>query len=153
MTQGAGPVGQREVDFRVVHEDYCRYQLEDGALRRVKMCMLKIVETENRGLGGYPEFAFQVRNILTALVPDRLKSTPSPQDIVDKRDAEEMGFTVREDAWQEYELVDGFLVRVKPIVIKIFKYKGHNAFGEPVYSVPIIQHIQDVLHVDSKGNS
>ena len=134
----------REVDFRVVREDYCRYQLDDGTLMRVKMCTLKIAETAGRGPGGYPGFAFHVNNMLTSLVPDRLKSAPARQAAeVNVEDAEEIGFTVQEEAWQEYELVDGFVVRIKPVVTKIFKHRGHNAFGEPIYSIPAIQHIQD----------
>lgn len=148
MTQGAGRVDLSEVDFRVIREDYCRYQLEDGTLMRVKMCTLKIAETTARGPGGYPGFTFYVNNMLTSLVPDRLKASPTPQVAeVNAESAEEIGFTVQEEAWQEYELVDGFLVRIKPVVTKIFKYSGYNAFGEPIYSIPTIQHIQDVKRV------
>lgn len=140
----------REVDFRVIREDYCRYQLVDGTLLRVKICVLKIRESLERGPGGYPEFSFKVSNVLTCLVPDRLKSAPSSQ-VADNDVVEEMEFKVQDDEWQEYELLNGFLLRIKPVVTKIFKHKGYNAFGEPIYSVPLIQHIQDVGYVGTKG--
>ena len=39
-----GTLSKKEVDFSMVREDYCRYQLEDGTLVKVKMCVLKIAE-------------------------------------------------------------------------------------------------------------
>lgn len=148
MEQNTRAVAEKEVDFKVTREDYCRYQLEDGTLLKVKMCVLKIGESLSRGPGGYPKFGFQINNVVTTLVPDRLRSAPSTRVVdLNTEPAKEIGFTVQENEWQEYELVDGFLVRIKPVVTKIFKYDAHNGFGEPIYSVPNIQHIQDVIRV------
>ena len=83
----------REVDFRAVREDYCRYRLDDGALTRAKVCTLKTAEAAGRGPGGCPGFAFHVNNMLTSLVPDRLKSAPARQAAeVSAGDAEGIGF-------------------------------------------------------------
>lgn len=154
MSRDTRSIFQKEVDFRVSREDYCRCQLEDGTLLKVKMCVLKIGESASRGPGGYPKFAFHINNVVTTLVPDRLKSTPSLHAVdLNTDQAEEIGFTVEENAWQEYELVDGFLVRIKPVVTKIFKYDAHNGFGEPVYNVPNIQHIQDAVRVSAERPS
>ena len=51
----------------MVREDYCRYQLEDGTLVKVKMCVLKIAESADRGPGGYPRFAFHLNNVVTTM--------------------------------------------------------------------------------------
>ena len=139
-------MGQQEVDFRVAREDYCRYQLVDGTLLKVKVCMLKIAESTGRGPGGYPSFAFHFNNVVTTLVPDRLKSDPSSGAVeLDMQLAKEIAFEEQDNPWQEYELLDGFLVRVKPVVTKIFKHDAYNAFGEPIYVVPNIQLIHDVV--------
>lgn len=147
MAQTAGHMDLREVDFRVIREDYCRYRLDDGTLLKIKMCMLKIAESVTRGPSGYPRFAFHVNNMLTSMVPDHLKAALPQNDDVNATHAAEINFTVQDGEWQEYELVDGFLVRIKPIVTKIFKHDGYNGFGEPIYSVPYIQYIQDAGRV------
>ena len=141
-------IALNEVDFEVVAEDFTRYRLTDGTLLKIKMCVLKILESAARGTGGYPEFGLCTSNVLSALVPESLKAQPTAPPGVEDR-VEEIGFSVQNETWQEYKTDDGFLVRVKPIVTKVFKHNKYNVLKEPVYSVPNIQMIQDVLRAAS----
>lgn len=137
-----------EIDFEVVKEDFTRYQLVDGTLLKIKICVIKILESIDRGIGDYPTFALCTSNVLNALVPERLKAQPStPPSTEDKVD--EINFATTEEAWQEYKTVDGFLVRVRPVVTKVFKHGKYNVLGEPVYSTPNIQLIQDARRTAS----
>lgn len=135
---------ENEIDFKVVKEDFTRYQLEDGTLLKIKLCVHKILESEDRGTGGYPAFVLLTTNIFTALVPERLRARPHGPVGVDN--PVEISFKVEEETWQEYKTLDGFLVRARPVVTKIFKHDQHNSFHEPVYSAQNVQMIQDVLH-------
>ncbi len=139
----ASSVLENEIDFEVVKEDFTRYQVVDGTLLKIKICVLKILESSDRGLGGYPMFGFVTSNMLNATVPARLRSSPT-EPAATKGGVEEIEFKLQEDVWQEYKTVDGFLVRIKPVVTKIFKHGKHNAFGEPIYGTDRIQAIQDV---------
>lgn len=133
---------ENEIDFEVINEDFTRYQVVDGTLLKIKICVLKILESADRGLGGYPVFGFVTSNMLNATVPARLRA-PHGDSATTEDSVEEIEFKLQEDVWQEYKTVDGFIVRIKPVVTKIFKHSAHNAFGEPIYGVDRIQMIQD----------
>ena len=164
-------IALNEVDFEVVEEDFTRYRLTDGTLLKIKICVLKILESVARGTGGYPAFGLCTSNVLNTLVPEHLKAQPSTLELaltdkygpavlerlkaqpavppsVEGR-VEEIGFFLQKETWQEYKTDDGFLVRVRPIVTKVFKHDKYNVLKEPVYSVPNIQLIQDALRAAS----
>ena len=53
--------------------------------------------------------------------------TKSPQSEIEMFEAKEM--------WSEYRLTDGTKLRIKPVMIAVFRADGqHTAEGEPVYN-------------------
>lgn len=56
-----------------------------------------------------------------------IKADPSQSEI-EMLEAKEM--------WSEYRLADGTKLRIKPIIIAVFRADGqHTADGEPVYNI------------------
>jgi hypothetical protein len=54
--------------------------------------------------------------------------TDSPQSEIEMLEAKEM--------WSEYQLADGTKLRIKPVMIAVFRADGqHTADGEPVYNM------------------
>lgn len=64
-------------------------------------------------------------------------------------DAEEIEFKTRQEDWSEYQLMDGTVIRMKPVVSEIFKIPNeYDTEGNPVYIV----RSKNVLNVRSPDN-
>ena len=82
-------------------------------------------------------------NVISAIVPDRLKRMPSTEPFHPETDiAEELTFEEMEVKQQEYLTPDGFKVTIKPVLQKVFRYDKYNQFGEPLYSVNCTRYFQ-----------
>lgn len=135
----------REIDFRVVREEYTRYLLEDRTLLKVKIPVVKMVESDAVDATGYPFIAVSTLNIVCAIVPDHLKKQSTVTRIDPSVDRPvEIDFSTAEEVWQEYHTRDGFRVLIRPVVTKVHKYEKYNEFGEPIYSVGNVQQIIDI---------
>jgi hypothetical protein len=135
-----------ETDFTIVNEDWSRYLVEDGTLIRVRIVVAKILRTAESDPMGYPNFSITSSNLVSAIVPPRLKSEPSKVAWNAKKDlGKEMKFEPMQENWQEYHTTEGFKILVKPVVTKVIGYMKYNIFGEPIYSLP---HIQNILNVE-----
>jgi len=130
----------KEVDFEVRKEDWSRYLTDDGTELRIKIVVRKIIEIIQPSPTGYPDFGFESMNIVSAIVPDKLKREPSKKQWDPKVDkGEEIGFKELITSEQEYLTTDGFVIKVKPVLTKVWKYDSFNMFGEPIYHVNIQQ--------------
>lgn len=138
----------REIDFRVVEEEYTRYQLEDRTLLKVKTPVTKMIESDAIDATGYPHIVVNTTSIVCAIVPGHLKKEPTDADIDPAVDRPiEIDFAVTEELWQEYHTEDGYKILVRPVVTKVLKYEKYNEFGEPIYSVGNVQQILDIKHI------
>lgn len=137
------PDSYKEVDFRVMKEDFGRYDLSDGTLLKIKAVVHKMLRSVDINPVGYPDVAIDSSSVVTAIVPDALKGSPSAPFDIDKERPEEVQFTPQDVLLQEY-LMDGFMVSVQPALTKVFKYNKFNARGEPVYGTVI----QPILNID-----
>jgi hypothetical protein len=135
----------QEVDFSIVNEDWSRYIVNDGTVIRVRIMVRKILRTAEVNPQGYPNFSIESMNVVSALVPDRLKGEPSKEPWNPKVDrGEETKFDTMEEKWQIYHTHDGFKISVRPVVTKIFSYNKYNELREPIYNL----NIQQILNVD-----
>ena len=140
----------KEVDFMIRNEDWSRYLVNDGTELRVRIAVRKIIETDQPDPNGYPNFGLEHMTIVSAIVPDKLKRTPSATPFNPQmQKGEEIDFITQEEKWQEYHTTDGFKVLVKPVLVKIRKYDSYNIFGEPVYNVNV-QNIVNVEKINKK---
>lgn len=126
---------EKEVDFDVIKEDWSRYRIEDGTILRLRINVIKIIRGKMGDLG-YPEFGIHTRNLISALVKDDLKGEPSKEPLKIPQDIEkELKFKVIEEKLQEYITRDGYKISVKPVLLKVFRTKKFNQFGEPIYVI------------------
>lgn len=128
----------KEVDFRVIKEDYSRYVLNDGTTIKLKVVLRRVFFTPIYTPEGYPtNTGYDTINAVVATgVPQSIRRPPSKEPLnpqVDK--GEEVDFSEREVIEQEYITDNGFRITIKPIVTKIFRYTKYNPLGEPFYNV------------------
>ncbi len=50
-------------------------------------------------------------------------------------DAELLDFEEQETPWTTLKLSDGSIIKVKPVIAGVVRYKKHDPFGFPVYQV------------------
>lgn len=137
-------------DFIVVKEDWSRYLVSDGTQLKIKVAVVDLLRSVDLSPTGYPNVGIASQNLVSAIVPDRLKRLPSKEPWNPKTDVgEEMKFEVMEEKWQEYHTPDAFKVLVKPVLMKVFRYDKYNNFGEPIYSV----NVQPLTNVEKVGPS
>ncbi len=141
----------RDVDFKVINEDYSRFRLDDRTVIKAKVVVKKILFSILKSPEGYPSnFGMESINAITALVPVKLKRNPSQTPFnpnVDK--GREIGFEEQEIITQKYMTDTGFRITVKPVVTKVFKYNKYNLTGEPIYNVKM-QPITNIEKIKNK---
>ena len=133
----------REVDFSIRREDWSRYLVDDGTELRIRIVVRKIIESLLQNPTGYPDFGLESMNVVSAIVPDKLKRQPSTSPFNPTANkGEEIGFKLLSQSIQEYLTTDGFLICVKPVLVKVWKHDSYNIFGEPIYTVNIQQIVE-----------
>ncbi|MDI1494808.1 MAG: hypothetical protein K8823_114 [Cenarchaeum symbiont of Oopsacas minuta] len=134
-----------ELDFHVISEDYTRYRLDDRTVLKIKLSVQKMFLLEPISSQQIPNIGFAAINLVNAIVPKELKKFGRDQIPIDNANiADKIGLELIEEIWQEYHTMNGYRIRIRPVITQVSKYKKYNNFGEPVYSVPNIQQITDV---------
>lgn len=137
----------QETDFIVLSEDFSRYLLSnDGTRMKAKIVLKKVFFSPLKTQEGYPhQTAFDSQNVVVAMVPQELKRPPSQSFDANRDPRSEMKFEEQEIKWQEYMTSTGFKIRIKPVVVKVFKYTDkYNEYGEPIYYVSM----QSITSID-----
>jgi hypothetical protein len=117
---------------------------------KVRVAVIDIYRSIQTSNTGYPELQYISHNLVSAIVPEKLRGIPSIQPVDIQNDIpEELRFEELEIKDQEYITPDGFKIIIKPVLQKIFKYNKFNGTGEPVYqvtmhSIPNIEKIRNV---------
>jgi hypothetical protein len=136
-------------DFAILKEDWSRYRINDGSIMKVRVAVIDIYRSIQTSNTGYPELQYISQNLVSAIVPEKLRGIPSIQPVDTQNDIpEELRFEELEIKDQEYITPDGFKIIIKPVLQKIFKYNKFNGTGEPVYqatmhSIPNIEKIRN----------
>ena len=116
------------LDFTVLREDWCRYDLSDGAILKVKVVLTKVYKNQGRLMCEiHPIYVILTNEIG---VPD--SKTYSVEDL---RSAiiSHIGFTTIIQDWNEYEVDDGTTIKIQPLVLKIIKTSKFDSKGFPKY--------------------
>ncbi len=136
-------------DFVILKEDWSRYRIDDGSIMKIRVAVIEIYRSIQTSNTGYPELQYFSQNLISVIVPEKLRGIPSTQPIDTQNDIpEELRFEELEIKDQEYITPDGFKIIIKPVLQKIFKYNTFNGTGEPVYqatihSIPNIEKIRN----------
>ncbi len=136
-------------DFVILKEDWSRYRIDDGSIMKVRVAVIDIYRSIQTSNTGYPELQYISQNLVSVIVPEKLRGIPSIQPVDTQNDIpEELRFEELEIKDQEYITPDGFKIIIKPVLQKIFEYNKFNGTGEPVYqatmhSIPNIEKIRN----------
>ena len=125
------------IGFKVRNEDWSIFQLADDTTLKVKFVLVNVLE--KRGGKGF-EGALQSQIVLGAFAPEDLRGTPSElytreelaksivKDDVDIK-------SVVQQPWNEYELDNGSLIKVKVVPVHIARTTKYDSEGMPIYLV------------------
>jgi hypothetical protein len=134
-----------EVDFEIISEGWSRCKLKDGSIVRFRIPVIKVFESTNRGPLGYPNIGIVQGPVLASVLEPNERGPSSIADVKPEQFTEEVAIIERNENEQVYRTKDGFRLRLKPVLVKVFKARGvFNQFGEPVYQV----HTQAIFDVD-----
>jgi len=143
-----------EVDFDIISENWTRYKLSDQTILRIKVMLPKIFLTGMSEFG-LPNFEGGGSNLLSAIVPAKLKGPPdggklTPEDV---KAGEELNFSrLEKETWQEYKIRDQpWIIMIQPVLVKVIRTKKYNQFGEPAYWASV-QHILNIRKAQTDGN-
>lgn len=137
-------------DFVILKEDWSRYRLHDGSQMKIRVAVTDIFRSRQTSNTGYPELQYFSQNLVSVIVLEKLKGTPSPQSVDIQNDVpQELRFEEIAVLDQEYITPDGFKIIVKPVLQKVFKYNKYNELGEPIYqaSIQSISNIEKIKNI------
>src|ERR1700712_2180695 len=104
-------------DFVILKEDWSRYRIDDGSIMKVRVAVIDIYRSIQTSNTGYPELQYISQNLVSAIVPEKLRGIPSIQPVDIQNDIpEELRFEELEIKDQEYITPDGFKIIIKPVL-------------------------------------
>jgi hypothetical protein len=131
----------KELEFKIIKEDWFIYKLKDGSILKVKPVLVKVFETDQVGPDGKKILAFIGQNIVTVRSPENLKGTPTPLPHPTealKLDKEEVEIDehIYDPQWNIYELENGEKIKTKIIITHVYRIKGkYTETGDPYYVI------------------
>ena len=125
------------IDFKVKNEDWSIFQLADGTTIKSKLVLINVfARRSGKGFEG----TLQLQNVLGAFSPEELRGKPS-----EPYAREELGKSIVKDdvdvakvvhqPWNEYELDNGMVVKIKNVPVNIARTSKYDREGMPVYLV------------------
>jgi hypothetical protein len=123
------------------------HQFRDKPARaKIRYILIKAMRHAQPDQFGNPTYDLNSQNII-GIVPSKSSlGTPSPPYTRDELSSSithnDMKFDAIKEPWNEYELKDGTVIRVKLVLTMIGETSKHEVHGEPVYLVnaqPIIK--------------
>lgn len=144
------PFDVEEVEFQIQHEGWNVYELSDRTILRIRPIILKFFK--QKGSTAPVGLGISAQNVMTVRAKAELKGTPSPILVDSARletEAEKVEVQAKpfSEEWNQYILSDGTPVRVKLVLISVFRTKVHyDQFGEPIYLV----RSDNIVAVDKK---
>jgi hypothetical protein len=132
----------RELEFKVIKEDWFIYKLKDGSILKIKPVLVRVFETDQVDPEGKKIPVFMGQNIVTVRSPENLKGTPTlplppPTDAL-KLDKEEVEIEepIYDPQWNFYELENGEKIKTKIVITHVYRIKGkYTETGDPYYVV------------------
>jgi hypothetical protein len=120
------------LDFTVSREDWCRYNLSDNSILKVKLIATKIRKKN-------ADYNIDAQNIIVVLSnergqPDSKVYTPIE---LQRSITHDVRYTIITQDWNEYVVDDGANIKVQPMVTKVSKTSKFDLHGDPVYLVNV----------------
>lgn len=132
-------VSGRDLDFKILKEDWNFYELDDGGILKVRLILLRVIKTKTFNPKGEPVYAFGSQNFLAPKTPKNLMgpptSPPPSKEQIDTSDRVEVDFKVKKENWNEYTVEDGAKVRIKLVLTRAERTNFFDQMGYPIYGV------------------
>lgn len=116
------------LDFVVIKEDWCRYDLSDNSILKVKVVLTKVYKNQGQLMCEI----HPIHVILTNEKGDPDSKTYSTEDLKTSIKDDIQFTTVIED-WNEYVIDDGTTIKIRPVVSKITRTSKFDPKGFPRY--------------------
>ena len=133
------------VEFKVVKEDWQRYQLSDGSVLKARLILLNVARSTSQfNQLGEPHYVWNCLSpIPFALIsyPDAFRAEPTTTPITQATIAQSIAENVdfdpvgKQDEWNVYNLIDGTVLRLRLNIPSIQRTKLHGPMGEPLYNM------------------
>jgi hypothetical protein len=124
-------------DFKIRNEDWNIFQLSDGSTLKIKYVLINVFE--KRSGEGF-DASLQSQNVMGVFSPDHLRGKPS-----ESYTKEELANSIAQDdvdvekviqqPWNEYEINNDFLLKVKTMPVHISRTAKYDREGIPIYLV------------------
>lgn len=120
------------LDFTVSREDWCRYNLSDNSILKIKLIATKVRKKNT-------DYNIDVQNIIVVLSneqgqPDSKVYTPTE---LQQSITHEVRYTTITQDWNQYIVDDGANIKIQPMVTKVSKTSKFDLHGDPVYLVNV----------------
>jgi hypothetical protein len=116
------------LDFMVTREDWCRYDLSDNAILKVKVVLTRVFKHQGQLYSDFQPIYVILTN--ERGTPDsNIKSLQELQSSI----VTGVPFTTITQDWNEYVVDDGTTIRIQPIVTKVVKTSKFDSKGFPIY--------------------
>lgn len=116
------------LDFIVKREDWCRYDLSDDAILKVKVVLTRVFRQQGQLYSDFQPIYVILTN--ERGIPDlSVKSVQELQSLSEK----DIRFTAISQDWNEYVVDDDTTIKIQPIVTKVVKTSKFDRNGFPVY--------------------
>jgi hypothetical protein len=111
------------------------YRLTDGTLLKVVFSLNYLLPDPRQ-----PDaMTINSTNIISTFVSKDKRKPEAfvPHSRAELRESEDIEFEVLQENFSVYDLSNGFVLSVKPVVAQVLKTKFYNKEGEPIYSVNV----------------
>lgn len=134
----------KELDFKVIKEQWLTIKLKDGSIVKLKPVLLKVFETDAKDpMTGESVYMYEGHNVVSVRSPENLRGNPSehmpsPTEALKmpKETRKEIDFEVIDPSWNSYELENGKIIKTKAVVTNVYKIAGvFDRYGNPYYVV------------------
>ena len=124
------------IDFETVGlgEPWNLYKLENGSLIKFKLVLVKVIPNKNDP----KNYSLNTANVVGVESPRELRGAqtlPPAKGTYDDFEKKDLNFEVIKESWNEYELKDGSILKIKPAITAIDKTTSFDSHGEPAYVV------------------
>ncbi len=130
------------LDFIVTREDWCRYNLSDNAILKVKVVLTRVYKQQGQLYSNFQPIYVILTNERGA--PDsNIQSLQELQSSIVRK----VSFSTITQDWNEYVVDDGTTIRIQPIVTKVVKTSKFDPKGFPIYLCDIRGNMETKPHV------
>jgi hypothetical protein len=120
------------LDFMVSREDWCRYNLSDDSILKIKLIATKIRKKNTK-------YNIDIQNVIVVLSNERGQADPKSYTSSELQQSitHDVNYTSITQDWNEYIVDDGAIIKVQPAVTKVSKTSKFDLNGDPVYLVNV----------------